>query len=85
MVDAFNEYYLRGKILYLEGKYTDCINPYEQALRIASSNPVLGDKLPDKYSLVTSFLSQPLLINVIFDVYISTNFELKNLLYEVEK
>jgi len=29
-------------------------------------------------------LSQLLLINVIFDVYISTNFELKNLLYEVE-
>jgi CHAT domain-containing protein len=49
MVDAFYQHLLSGKMLYSEGKYAHCIKPYEEALKIALSNPALSEKLPEIY------------------------------------
>src|SRR5688572_4539112 len=46
-VNEFNQFYLRGRVLYSEGKYADCISPYEEALKIASSNLAFANKLPE--------------------------------------
>jgi len=54
MADLFNQYLLSGQTLYSQGKYADCINWFEEALKIALSNPVLNDKLPEIYTSLGS-------------------------------
>lgn len=52
MADPFNQHLLRGRSLYAEGKYSICIDPYEQALKIALSNSALAEVLPEIYTML---------------------------------